>query len=157
MSFEKFYYFLKRYVYRTIFPGELFDHGCDSMTQVFVTLNLCYALQLGYIRNMVWLVVILSVVTFYLAHWSTFCTGHLKFSRFDVTEAQMTVIAILLWTALVGPGFWNISVFGLSIKSIMIIISFIGLFNQLGGYIKSIFSEGSGKNGSTVAVSRIMV
>lgn len=61
--------------------GELFDHGCDSMTQVFVTLNICYALQMGLVKNLVWLCVILSVSTFYAAHWSTFCTGHLKFGK----------------------------------------------------------------------------
>lgn len=90
--------------------GELFDHGCDSMTQVLVTLNLCYAMQLGLHVNFVFTTVVISVAMFYAAHWSTYCTGYLKFSRFDVTEAQMIVISILLLTAAFGPGIWSISV-----------------------------------------------
>ncbi|KAK6062048.1 CDP-alcohol phosphatidyltransferase [Cooperia oncophora] len=61
--------------------GELFDHGCDSMTQVFVTLNICYAMSLGHMTNAVMFVSIVSVVMFYAAHWSTYCTGQLRFSR----------------------------------------------------------------------------
>ncbi|CAD5212056.1 unnamed protein product [Bursaphelenchus xylophilus] len=136
--------------------GELFDHGCDSMTQVFVTLNLCYALQLGFIKNMVWIVVILSVSTFYLAHWSTFCTGHLKFGRFDVSEAQDTIIGVLLTTAAFGPQIWDTSVFGISLKLIMLAGGALGIVNQAGAYIKSILSEGSGKNGSTVADTSVI-
>ncbi|KAI6201036.1 hypothetical protein M3Y96_00798600 [Aphelenchoides besseyi] len=76
--------------------GELFDHGCDSMTQ-----------------------------------------------------AQLVVIVILLLTAFFGPGIWNITVFTINLKFIFIAGSLLGLLNQFGSYMKSIFSEGSGKNGST--------
>ncbi|KAI6214720.1 hypothetical protein M3Y94_00302000 [Aphelenchoides besseyi] len=136
--------------------GELFDHGCDSMTQVLVTLNLCYAMQLGLHRNFVFTTVVISVVMFYCAHWSTYCTGFLKFSRFDVTEAQLVVIVILLLTAFFGPGIWNITVFTINLKFIFIAGSLLGLLNQFGSYMKSIFSEGSGKNGSTVADTSIL-
>lgn len=104
--------------------GELFDHGCDSMTQgfylnillnkfylVFVTLNICYSMQIGSERYLVLLVAMSSVIIFYCAHWSTYCTGQLRFSRFDVTEAQFVVIGILLLTAIVGPEFWSITVY----------------------------------------------
>lgn len=29
--------------------GELFDHGCDSLSTVFVALSACVAVQLGYV------------------------------------------------------------------------------------------------------------
>uniref|UniRef100_A0A183DKF6 Aa_trans domain-containing protein n=1 Tax=Gongylonema pulchrum TaxID=637853 RepID=A0A183DKF6_9BILA len=61
--------------------GELFDHGCDAISQVFVTLNICYAMLIGEERYLVLLVVILSVTLFYCAHWSTYCTGQLKFAK----------------------------------------------------------------------------
>lgn len=67
-------------------------------------------MQLGLHVNFVFSTVVISVALFYCAHWSTYCTGFLKFSRFDVTEAQLVVIIILLLTALVGPGFWSVSV-----------------------------------------------
>ena len=64
---------------------------------------------------------VISVVIFYCAHWSTYCTGQLRFarfgspesekeresSRFDVTEAQMVVISVLLITAVFGDGIWG--------------------------------------------------
>jgi hypothetical protein len=71
---------------------------------------------------------IISIALFYTAHWSTYCTGQLRFSkltlidgfsvidnklhffRFDVTEAQISVIGVLIFTAIVGPGIWNIRV-----------------------------------------------
>lgn len=58
--------------------GELFDHGCDSASQVFVTLNVCYALQLGTVRCGVFIACLISVSLFYTAHWSTYCTGQLR-------------------------------------------------------------------------------
>ncbi|KAI6241695.1 hypothetical protein M3Y99_00331300 [Aphelenchoides fujianensis] len=136
--------------------GELFDHGCDSMTQVFVTLNLCYAMQLGLHRNFVFATVVISVAMFYIAHWSTYCTGYLKFSRFDVTEAQIVIIVILLLTAAFGPGFWSATLFKVNLKFIFIGASMLGMANQFFSYMKSIFSEGSGKNGSTVADTSIV-
>ena len=92
--------------------GELFDHGCDSISQVFVTLNVCYAMQLGQERNLAFMTAVVSLILFYCAHWSTYCTGQLRFSRFDVTEAQMMVIGMLLATATFGPGMWSVAVRG---------------------------------------------
>jgi hypothetical protein len=92
----------------------------------------------------------------------------LKFSKFDVTEAQMIVTSILLLTAAFGPGFWsasvrissichvellNFQIFKINLKFIFIGISILGGINQLGGYAKAILTEGCGKNGCTVAVS----
>ena len=32
---------------------------------------------------------VVSMVMFYLAHWSTYATGTMKFGLFDVTEVQV--------------------------------------------------------------------
>jgi hypothetical protein len=76
--------------------GELFDHGCDSVTQgnnislkfveelvfiVFVTMNISYALCLGEMPFCVLTICVIAIVMFYCAHWSTYCTGQLRFSR----------------------------------------------------------------------------
>ncbi|MCP9266269.1 CDP-alcohol phosphatidyltransferase [Dirofilaria immitis] len=47
--------------------GELLDHGCDAMSQVLVTLNICYAMLLGQERYVVLFVIVSSVVLF-IAH-----------------------------------------------------------------------------------------
>ncbi|VDL77498.1 unnamed protein product [Nippostrongylus brasiliensis] len=41
--------------------GELFDHGCDSISQVFVTLNVAYAMRLGEVRCATFFIVIVSL------------------------------------------------------------------------------------------------
>ncbi|KAF7633149.1 hypothetical protein Mgra_00007428 [Meloidogyne graminicola] len=136
--------------------GELFDHGCDSLTQVFVTLNVCYAMQLGTERHLVLTVMFFSIALFYTAHWSTYCTGQLRFSKFDVTEAQMTVIGILLFTSIVGADIWNIRIFGWQLKIICMLTCLVAAIWQFSGYLNVIFNEGVGKNGSTVADTSVI-
>lgn len=137
--------------------GELFDHGCDSMTQVFVTLNICYAMSLGRIENGVMIVSIISVVMYYCAHWSTYCTGQLRFSQFDVTEAQMSVISVLLTTTVFGNGIWSTGImWGWELRHAVIIISMVASAYQIWGYIYVIFSGGVGKNGSTIAGTSVL-
>lgn len=67
-------------------------------------------MKMGDERFLVLIIIIASVTLFYCAHWSTYCTGQLRFSRFDVTEAQMIVIGVLITTAVGGPEIWIISV-----------------------------------------------
>ncbi|VDN84507.1 unnamed protein product [Brugia pahangi] len=168
--------------------GELLDHGCDAMSQVLVTLNICYAMLLGQERYMVLFVTVLSVVLFYCAHWSTYCTGRLKFAKqvffffvliyylvsgcpFDVTEAQMTILVVLLMTSIFGTGFWtekvisklflpsfdsNIWLLHISLKHVAIFISSLMCVSQIGDYLVDVVTEGVGKNGSTVADTSVL-
>ncbi|RCN41402.1 hypothetical protein ANCCAN_12620 [Ancylostoma caninum] len=75
------------------------------MSQVLVTSNVAYALRLGNVCCGIFIVVVVAISLFYCAHWSTYCTGQL---RFDVTEAQVTIILLLLITAVCGPNIWTI-------------------------------------------------
>ncbi|EJW86509.1 CDP-alcohol phosphatidyltransferase [Wuchereria bancrofti] len=148
--------------------GELLDHGCDAMSQVLVTLNICYAMLLGQERYMVLFVTVLSVVLFYCAHWSTYCTGRLKFAklkkivtmfcfcRFDVTEAQMTILVVLLMTSIFGTGFWTEKFLHISLKHVAIFISSLMCMSQIGDYLVDVVTEGVGKNGSTVADTSVL-
>uniref|UniRef100_A0A915B9X2 diacylglycerol cholinephosphotransferase n=1 Tax=Parascaris univalens TaxID=6257 RepID=A0A915B9X2_PARUN len=136
--------------------GELFDHGCDSMAQVFVTLNICYSMQFGQQRYAVFAISVLSVALFYCAHWSTYCTGQLKFSKFDVTEAQMTVIAVLVVTSILGSNIWSFEIFGVNLKFIVVSCSVFMSLWQMAGYLVVVFSGGIGKNGSTVAGTSVI-
>ncbi|CAJ0954571.1 unnamed protein product, partial [Mesorhabditis belari] len=145
-----------RWAYLLAALGELFDHGCDSVSQIFVSLNVCYALQLGQVQYGVFFVCILSIVVFYTAHWSTYCTGQLRFARFDVTEAQMVVIGMLVATSIFGPGLWSIGIFGFHLKHLMIISTFIGAIYQMSAYLFTIMTGGIGRNGSTVAGTSVL-
>ncbi|VDP08191.1 unnamed protein product [Heligmosomoides polygyrus] len=136
--------------------GELFDHGCDSISQVFVTLNVAFAMRLGEVRCGTFFIIIVSVSLFYCAHWSTYCTGQLRFARFDVTEAQMTIIVILTVTSLFGANVWTIGVFGYQLRHLLLFTTLLLTVYQSSCYLSVIFTGGVGRNGSTVAGTSVL-
>lgn len=61
------------------------------------------------------------------------------------------MIGILVITALTGPGIWNIKIFGYAIKVIVLLVCSVFALVQMLGYLRTIFTEGVGRNGSTVS------
>jgi len=47
-----------------------------------------------------------AIALFYCAHWQTYVSGTMRFGRIDVTEAQFSIIAIHLVSAVLGPEIW---------------------------------------------------
>ncbi|GCC21382.1 hypothetical protein chiPu_0019852 [Chiloscyllium punctatum] len=88
--------------------GELFDHGCDSLSTVFVVLGICIAVQLGTNPDWMFFCCFAGVFMFYCAHWQTYVSGTLRFGICDVTEAQLCIIVAQVVTMIVGPSLWNI-------------------------------------------------
>ncbi|XP_039228167.1 choline/ethanolaminephosphotransferase 1 isoform X5 [Drosophila yakuba] len=86
--------------------GELFDHGCDSISTVFVALSACISCQLGHYPNWLFFQCFCAIALFYCAHWQTYVSGTMRFGRIDVTEAQFSIIAIHLVSAALGPEIW---------------------------------------------------
>lgn len=109
--------------------GELFDHGCDSISTIFVALSACISCQLGHYPNWlffqvstlikhlsfyqihVYIIVSLlqcfcAIALFYCAHWQTYVSGTMRFGKIDVTEAQFSIIAIHMVSAILGPEIW---------------------------------------------------
>ena len=73
--------------------GELFDHGCDSITMGMIALVLGAAVRLGGMLTLVGLIV--SWGPFYLAHWEEYHTGILIMGKFNgPTETQLIVIGV---------------------------------------------------------------
>ncbi|XP_045175187.2 choline/ethanolaminephosphotransferase 1-like [Mercenaria mercenaria] len=134
--------------------GELFDHGCDSLSTVFVMLGCCISLKLGHDPMVLLFEMCLSEFCFYLAHWQTYVTGTLKFGMIDVTEGQFFVMAIYTLCA-ISPGFFDITlpVFGIPLR-------YLCVLGSIGPSLFFVFKTGSlilqggvGKNKSTVADS----
>lgn len=136
--------------------GELFDHGCDAVSTIFVSLSVCLSVQLGYLTT--WMVVLCAGATslFYTAHWQTYVSGTLKFGKFDVTEAQFTIITIHLISAFFGTSFWSTIVFGVQLKIIPMTFTILNECFIFTCDLKSILAGGAGKNGSTVAGTSIL-
>ncbi|XP_075212584.1 choline/ethanolaminephosphotransferase 1 bbc isoform X7 [Lycorma delicatula] len=138
--------------------GELFDHGCDSISTVFVALSACIAVQLGHSPSWMFFQCFCAITLFYCAHWQTYVSGTLRFGRVDVTEAQFTIMFIHLVSAFFGPSVWATKVLLDLIELqhafilLIIICGSISLYNVL----TVVFTGGVGKNGSTVAGTSVL-
>ncbi|XP_055856675.1 choline/ethanolaminephosphotransferase 1 isoform X4 [Episyrphus balteatus] len=86
--------------------GELFDHGCDSISTIFVALSACISCQLGHFPNWLFFQCFCAITLFYCAHWQTYVSGTLRFGKIDVTEAQITIMGIHVVSAIFGPEIW---------------------------------------------------
>lgn len=133
--------------------GELFDHGCDSVSTVFVGLGTTVALNMG--RDPDWMMyeVFAATYLFYMAHWQTYVTGTLRFGRFDVTETQLMIIGVYLIDFLFGSSFWDITfpIIGMSFRKGAMLFSLFPQVYQFGTNFSVIMQGGSGKNKSTIA------
>ncbi|XP_053976151.1 cholinephosphotransferase 1-like isoform X1 [Hylaeus volcanicus] len=135
--------------------GELFDHGCDSISTVFVALSACIAVQLGYYPTWMFFQCFCAMTLFYCAHWQTYVSGTLRFGKVDVTEAQFTIITIHLISAIFGPKAWMMEIpyiDGFMFKYLIGVMTVICSLANLYSIFSVIFTGGVGKNGSTVAL-----
>uniref|UniRef100_A0A1Q3G2T6 diacylglycerol cholinephosphotransferase n=1 Tax=Culex tarsalis TaxID=7177 RepID=A0A1Q3G2T6_CULTA len=136
--------------------GELFDHGCDSISTVFVALSACISVQLGFYPRWMFFQCFCAMTLFYCAHWQTYVSGTLRFGRIDVTEAQCTIIGIHLISAVFGPEIWMTKIGGVDVKILPLYFA-VFVFGLLAFQNASvIFTGGVGKNGSTVAGTSVL-
>ncbi|XP_058810791.1 cholinephosphotransferase 1 isoform X5 [Phymastichus coffea] len=138
--------------------GELFDHGCDSISTVFVALSACIAVQLGYYPTWMFFQCFCAMTLFYCAHWQTYVSGSLRFGKIDVTEAQFVIIGIHLISAIFGPAIWTkeLPYTGTNVK-IFPLWGAVGVAALLAlSSMSVILAGGVGKNGSTVAGTSVL-
>ncbi|XP_022252701.1 cholinephosphotransferase 1-like isoform X2 [Limulus polyphemus] len=138
--------------------GELFDHGCDSMSTVFVSLGVCIAVQLGAYPAWMFFQCFAAFALFYCAHWQTYVSGTLRFGKFDVTEAQFTVMSIHLVSAVFGPSIWTTRIpwVNLEMKLLPVLCGIFAASIAVYSYFTVIFTGGIGRNGSTVAGTSVL-
>ncbi|KAH8245876.1 hypothetical protein KR038_009935 [Drosophila bunnanda] len=138
--------------------GELFDHGCDSISTVFVALSACVSCQLGHYPNWLFFQCFCAIALFYCAHWQTYVSGTMRFGRIDVTEAQFSIIAIHLVSAVLGPEIWltKIPIVGLSWNYTILVFITFGYTLNIINFLKMFTEGGSGKNGSSVAGTSVL-
>ncbi|XP_053600587.1 cholinephosphotransferase 1 isoform X6 [Plodia interpunctella] len=138
--------------------GELFDHGCDSLSTVFIALGACIAVKLGEYPTWMFFQCICAMTLFYCAHWQAYVTGTLKMGRIDVTEAQYSIIAIHLISAIIGPGFWSTQMPVLAAPWSLLISSmtYPAQIYLVTKFLATFRMRGCGKNGSTVAGTSIL-
>lgn len=139
--------------------GELFDHGCDSLSTVFVSLSVCCAVRLGTYPYWMFFQCLMAVTLFYCAHWQTYVSGTLRFGYIDVTEAQFGVMLIHIVSAIFGCHFWSLKVpvILVSLKCMPTIIgSFAAAVALFSNFRIILVQRGAGRNGSTVAGTSVL-
>ncbi|XP_035230368.1 cholinephosphotransferase 1-like [Stegodyphus dumicola] len=118
---------------------EVYDHGCDAISTVFVGLTTAAACQLGNLPLLMFSFFLLSMLAFYTTHWQDHVTHIMIFGKVDVSEAQFTVILIHLLTAVFGQHIWRTEVlFGLELRMIVgmcTVLSLCGTIIANMGYI----------------------
>jgi hypothetical protein len=86
---------------------EYADHAVDSISLMLNAIVLAAAMQLGDSHLLLSMNFTLALSAFYIAHWAAKRTHSLVFGHIDVSEAQWSMIAIHVATAIGGPTLWN--------------------------------------------------
>uniref|UniRef100_A0A0A9Z421 diacylglycerol cholinephosphotransferase n=1 Tax=Lygus hesperus TaxID=30085 RepID=A0A0A9Z421_LYGHE len=136
--------------------GELFDHGCDSVSTVFVALSACIAVNLGEYPSWMFFQCFAAITLFYCAHWQAYVSGTLRFGRIDVTEAQFTIVGIHMVSAICGTSVWATKILNFELKQWEVMLgSLVGIY-LLQRTLSVILTGGIGKNGSSVAGTSVL-
>jgi ethanolaminephosphotransferase len=112
--------------------GEAFDHGGDSLTTMLFSI-LGTVFQFGPVLTFIFQ--ILLILVFFFCHWEAYFTGVLILRPLDnPTEAQCTLMLLMLITMIAGPLFWltevNILFVGpVQLNQILFFIYVIGSLN----------------------------
>lgn len=142
--------------------GELFDHGCDSLSTVFVSVASCCAVRLGLYPGWMLFQCLCASTLFYCAHWQTYVSGTLQFGYIDVTEGQLVVVAVMLLSSIESffhIDIWTSSLYFFSLNQLCTVFGGVcGLYSMFktDGTIDKIFTGGAGKNGATVAGTSVL-
>ncbi|XP_062850200.1 cholinephosphotransferase 1 isoform X2 [Trichomycterus rosablanca] len=138
--------------------GELFDHGCDAVSTVFVAVGTCICAGMGAYPDWMFFCGFVGMFMFFCAHWQTYVSGTLRFGIVDVTEVQIAIIIMYLMSAVGGVSLWQTTLPVLNIKlNNLPILGIIGGFLlSMYNYFSVILSGGVGKNGSTVADTSVL-
>ena len=138
--------------------GELFDHGCDSISTILVALSFACALNMGKTPYQMGALCLSSCVSFYASHWCSYVIGKLQFGIFDVTELQVGVIFAFTLTGILGPNVWN-ATFGIPYFQLRYLPYFgivVGAAILYYRVYNIILDGGCGLNGSTIANTSVL-
>ena len=83
-----------------------------------------------------------------------FVLGQMRFGNFDVTEAQITMMVLMMFTAFFGNWVWSWRLLGfLPLRWLPLVFGTIASLLSIPETVNKILFHGVGKSGSTVAVS----
>uniref|UniRef100_A0A8C8U7M4 diacylglycerol cholinephosphotransferase n=1 Tax=Peromyscus maniculatus bairdii TaxID=230844 RepID=A0A8C8U7M4_PERMB len=139
-------------------PLELFDHGCDSLSTVFMAIGAAVAVCLGTHPDLLFFCSFIGMFMFYCAHWQTYVSGVLRFGRVDVTEIQVALVIIFILSTFGGATMWDYTIPILEIKlKIFPVLGVVGgAIFSCSNYFHVILHGCVGKKGSAIAGSSVL-
>uniref|UniRef100_A0A915JNK0 Uncharacterized protein n=1 Tax=Romanomermis culicivorax TaxID=13658 RepID=A0A915JNK0_ROMCU len=105
------------------------------MISVLVSIEACSALYLNLHPNLFFTVVLVGEIVFYCSHWQAYVSGRLIFNNKILLLQIFPGVPLNVFIILLGA-----------------VLGFFGIVQ----YLDLIFSEGAGKNGSSVADTSIL-
>ncbi|KAG9339877.1 hypothetical protein JZ751_022190 [Albula glossodonta] len=159
--------------------GELFDHGCDAVSTVFVAVGTCVSCGMGVYSDWMFFCGFVGMFMFFCAHWQTYVSGTLRFglcmsllvseplvflpsirccNTCPVILSPMTppipspgpvVLPVAQWAVL-------LPVLGVKLHTFPILGIIGGAVYSCYNYFRVIMNGGVGKNGSTVADTSVL-
>ncbi|KAM6153255.1 cholinephosphotransferase 1 [Erethizon dorsatum] len=138
--------------------GELFDHGCDSLSSVLMAVGACIAVRLGTHPDWLFFCSFIGMFLFYCAHWQTYVSGMLRFGKVDVTEIQVALVIVFILSTFGGAAMWDYTIPVLEIRlKIFPVLGVVGgAVFSCSNYFHVILHGGVGKNGSTIAGTSVL-
>lgn len=140
--------------------GELFDHGCDSISTYLVVVSGISAIGVSASEHpyMILYFMELLMLTNLCYHWQTYVCGVLHFKLIDVTEAQLAHILLLMLTVIFGVEMWDRDspVIGVANNLIIALIFTVFMVINLIQAFYIILTGGVGKGGTTVAGTDVL-
>jgi ethanolaminephosphotransferase len=136
--------------------GQLFDHGCDAICCLLCAIFIAGVIQVGSSPKAL-LVMWMHVVPFYFSNWEEAQTDYMRFGWVGVSEGQLLVMLLLLFSGILGPEVWltemvpnsDISYLqGFLIRDGMLLFGTLATINHVRESIISVYHyyKGPGKN-----------
>ena len=138
--------------------NELFNHGCYSVSLVFLVLGACISLKLGNYSSIMTLVCLTSYATFYSFHWCAYVTGVSYVGKFHAIEVQFFAVFLFGVNFLLGPNAWQqpVPTLGYSVYLIPVGVIIVGSACTIIYWVKIILDGGCGDNGATIADTSVI-
>lgn len=137
--------------------GELFDHGCDSISALFLLAASLSCMNAGKLHVFVFWHIFSVMFLFFSYQWRTYVTGKFRFASIDVTEIQTLCVIMFVVRGFVGHDlFYFTLVPGYSVLDAINVFSIMFECYVILRTLIPILNEGVGKNGTTVAGTSVL-
>eukprot|EP00056_Hartaetosiga_gracilis_P018307 m.10463 g.10463 ORF g.10463 m.10463 type:complete len:277 (+) comp6608_c0_seq2:56-886(+) len=135
--------------------GEMFDHGCDAISTIFVAVSSIITLEAGS-SHLGFYTAVCGVALFYMSHWESYVKGRLTFGFFDVTEMQFIVMGVYFVRAMFDGNLWEYEVMGHPIGDLILMVIIAAAAIKCVQFLASIIEGGPGRGNTTVAETGVL-